>query len=38
MWETAKLIVDIATKTHMEMHAVDRETARYCVSSAMDVV
>jgi hypothetical protein len=36
MWETAKLLVDIAIKTHMQRHGVDRETARYWVNSAME--
>ena len=34
MWETAKLLVDIAIKTHMEVFGVDRETSRYWISSA----
>ena len=38
MYETAKQLVDIAIKTHMQMFGVDRETARYWVSSAMDVM
>ncbi len=38
MYETAKLLVDSAIKAHMQMHSVDRETARYWISSAMDVV
>jgi hypothetical protein len=38
MWETAKILVDIAIQAYMQMHGVDRETARYWVSSAMDVV
>jgi hypothetical protein len=38
MFETAKLLVDIAVKAHMQMFGVDRETARYWVSSAMEVV
>jgi len=38
MYETAKQLVDIAIKAHMHMHGVDRETARYWVCSAMDVV
>jgi hypothetical protein len=36
MYESARLLVDIAVKTHMQMHGVDRETARYWVSSAME--
>ncbi|HWY08445.1 MAG TPA: hypothetical protein VNY24_16405 [Candidatus Acidoferrales bacterium] len=28
MWETAKLLVDIAVKTQMTIYDVDRETAR----------
>ncbi len=38
MWSTAKQLVDTAVKAHMQMHGVDRETARYWVSSATDVV
>jgi len=38
MYETAKHLVDAAVKAHMQMHGVDRETARYLISSAMDVV
>ena len=38
MYETAKLLVDTAIKAHMQIHGVDRETARYWISSAMDVV
>jgi hypothetical protein len=38
MYETAKLLLDTAIKAHMEMFGVDRETARYWVCSAMDVV
>ncbi len=34
MWETAKALVDAAIKTHMEIFGVDRETARYWISSA----
>jgi hypothetical protein len=37
MWETALTLVDIAIKSHMQMHGVDREVARYWISSAMDV-
>ena len=36
MWETAKLLVDVAIKAHMEIHGVDRETARYWVFSAVE--
>jgi S-adenosylmethionine/arginine decarboxylase-like enzyme len=35
MWETAKLLVDTAIKTHMHMHDVDRETASYWINSAL---
>jgi hypothetical protein len=35
MWESAKFLVDIAIKTHMEMYGVDRDTARYWINSAM---
>jgi hypothetical protein len=35
MYETAKQLVDIAIKTHMQMFGVDYETARYWVCSAM---
>jgi hypothetical protein len=38
MYATAKQLVDFAIKTHMQMHGVDRETARYWVCSAMEVV
>jgi hypothetical protein len=38
MYEGAKTLLDIAVKAHMKMHGVDRETARYWVCSAMDVV
>jgi hypothetical protein len=38
MYETAKLLVDTAIKAHIQMFGIDRETARYWVSSAMDVV
>ena len=31
MLETAKLFVDIAVKTHMLIHSVDRETALYWI-------
>jgi len=34
MRETAKLLVDAAIKAHMQMHDVDRETARYGVFGA----
>jgi hypothetical protein len=34
MWETAKTLVDIAIKTHMQMYGVDRETSHYWISSA----
>jgi hypothetical protein len=38
MYETAKQLVDTTIKAHMERFGVDRETARYWVSSAMEVV
>jgi hypothetical protein len=38
MWETAKLLIDTAIRAHMQMHDLDRKTARYWISSAMDVV
>jgi len=38
MCETAKQLVDTAIKAHMQMFGVDRETARYWVCRAMDVV
>jgi hypothetical protein len=38
MYQTAKQLVDIAIKAHMERFGVDRETARYWVCSAMEVV
>jgi hypothetical protein len=37
MWKTAQTLVDIAVKTHMQMHGVDRETALYWISSASEV-
>ena len=36
MYESAKLLVDIAIKAHVQMFEVDRETARYWVSSAAE--
>jgi len=36
MWETAKTLVNVALKTHMEMHQVDRETASYWIRSAAE--
>jgi len=38
MYETAKLLVDTAIKAHMERFGVDRETARYWIFSASEVV
>jgi hypothetical protein len=35
MWEAAKLMVEAAIKTHMELFGVDRETSRYWISSAV---
>ncbi len=35
MYETAKLLVDIAVKAHMQMHGVDRETAERWIRDAM---
>jgi hypothetical protein len=35
MWETAKLLVGNAIKTHTEMHNVDRETSSYWIDSAL---
>jgi hypothetical protein len=35
MWETAKHLVDIAVKAHMDVHDVDRKTARYWIRSAV---
>ncbi len=35
MWETAKLLVDVAIKAHMQMHDVDRETSAYWINSAL---
>lgn len=34
MWKTAKALVEAAIKTQMEIFGVDRETARYWISSA----
>jgi hypothetical protein len=36
MYETAKQLVDTAIKAHMQMSGVDREAARYWVSSAAE--
>jgi hypothetical protein len=36
MWESAKLLVDRAIKVHMQIHDVNRETARYWVVSAIE--
>jgi hypothetical protein len=33
MYETAKQLMDTAVNTHMQMHGVDRETARYWVAA-----
>jgi hypothetical protein len=38
MYEGAKMLVDIAIRAHMEKFGVDRETARYWICSASDVV
>jgi len=38
MYAAAKQLVDTAIKAHMQVFGVDRETARYWVSSAMEVV
>jgi hypothetical protein len=38
MYEVAKQLADIAIRAHMQMFGVDRQTARYWVSRAMDVV
>jgi hypothetical protein len=36
MWETAKALVEEAIKAHMDTFGVDRDTARYWISSASD--
>ena len=36
MWETAKLLVDIAVKAQMTIYYVDRETAREWVVRAAE--
>ena len=36
MYEGAKMLVDIAIKTHMERFGVGRETAPYWTSSAVE--
>jgi hypothetical protein len=36
MWETAKLLVDIAVKTQMTIYDVDHETARSWVVRAAE--
>jgi len=38
MRDTAKVLVDIAIKAHMQQFEVDRETARYWIRSASGVV
>jgi hypothetical protein len=38
MYETAKQLMDMAIKAHMQVFGVDRETARYWIRSASDVV
>jgi hypothetical protein len=38
MYETAKQLVDAAMTAHAEMFGVDRETARYWISSAAETV
>jgi hypothetical protein len=38
MYETAKQLVDTAVKAHMQVFGVDRETARYWIRSAAEVV
>jgi len=38
MWETAKLLVDIAVKARMTIYDVDRETARDWVVRAAEAV
>jgi uncharacterized protein (TIGR02246 family) len=37
MLETAKLLLDTAAKTYMQIHGVDRETALYWIRSASEV-
>jgi hypothetical protein len=36
MWETAKLLVDVAVKVHMERFGVDCDTAQYWIQSAAE--
>jgi len=38
MWETAKLLVDIAVKAQMTIYDVDRETARDWVVRAAEAM
>ncbi len=38
MYETAKQLVDSAIKAHMQMFEIDRETSRYWIRSASEVV
>ena len=38
MWETARLLMDVALKTFMEIRQVDRETASYWIRSAAEGV
>jgi PAS domain-containing protein len=35
MYKTANLLVEHATKAHMQMHGVDRETSEYWIRSAV---
>jgi hypothetical protein len=36
MWDAAKALIENAIQAHMEMFGVDRETARYWISSAAE--
>jgi len=38
MYKTARQLVDSTIRTHMQMFGVDRETARYWVFSAAEVM
>jgi hypothetical protein len=37
MWETAKLLFDIAVKAHMQRHDVRRDTARRLLKDTAEV-
>ena len=38
MWRTARMMFDIAVKSHAQMHRVDRKTSLYWLRSASETV